>query len=51
MFIIEFANNDNVFIFINISFFYINKDIYSRINLNFNIINYITIRKRFNIIK
>ena len=33
------------------SFFYINKDFYFRISFNFNIINYVIIRKRFNIIK
>ena len=33
------------------SLFYINKDFYFYINFNFNIINYIIIRKHFNIIK
>ena len=33
------------------SLFYINKDFHFYINFNFNIINYIIIRKRFNIIK
>ena len=33
------------------SLFYINKDFYFYINFNFNIINYIIIRKRFNVIK
>ena len=31
--------------------FYINKGFYSRISFNFNIINYVIIRKRFNVIK
>ena len=31
--------------------FYTNKEFYFYINFNFNIINYIIIRKRFNIIK
>ena len=33
------------------SLFYINKDFYFYINFNFNIINYVIIRKRFNVIK
>ena len=33
------------------SFFYINKGFYFYISFNFNIINYIIIRKRFNVIK
>ena len=33
------------------SFFYINKGFYFRISFNFNIINYVIIRKRFNVIK
>ena len=33
------------------SLFYINKDFYFYINFNFNIINYVIIRKCFNIIK
>ena len=48
---IEFADNNNVLIFINVSLFYINKGFYFYISFNFNIINYIIIRKRFNIIK
>ena len=48
---IEFANNNNVLIFTNISFFYINKEFHSRINFNLNTIDYIITRKRFNVIK
>ena len=33
------------------SLFYANKGFYFRINFNFDIINYVIIRKRFNIIK
>ena len=44
-------NNNNVLIFINISSFYINKGFYFCISFNFDIINYIITRKRFNIIK
>ena len=32
-------------------FFYINKDFHSRISFNFNIIDYVIIRKRLNVIK
>ena len=31
--------------------FYTNKDFHFYINFNFNIINYVIIRKRFNVIK
>ena len=48
---IEFANNNNILIFINVSLFYANKDFHFYISFNFDIINYIIIRKRFNIIK
>ena len=51
MFIIEFANNNNVLTFTNISLFYINKDFHFYISFNFNIINYVITRKRFNAIK
>ena len=44
-------NNNNVLIFINVSLFYVNKDFHFYINFNFNIINYVIIRKRFNVIK
>ena len=33
------------------SLFYANKDFHFYINFNFNIINYVIIRKRFNVIK
>ena len=48
---IEFIDNNDVLIFINISPFYTNKDFNFYINFNFNIINYVIIRKRFNVIK
>ena len=48
---IEFANNNNVLIFINVSSFYVNKGFYFHMSFNFNIINYVIIRKRFVIIK
>ena len=44
-------NNNNILVFINMSFFYVNKDFYFRINFNLDIINYVIIRKRFNVIK
>ena len=44
-------NNNNVSIFINVLFFYANKDFHFYINFNFNIINYVITRKRFNVIK
>ena len=51
MLIIEFANNNNVLIFINMSLFYTNKGFHLYISFNFNIINYVIIQKRLNIIK
>ena len=48
---IEFANNNNVLIFINVSLFYINKGFHFRISFNFDIINYVIIRKRFDVVK
>ena len=48
---IEFADNNNVLIFINVSLFYINKGFHSYMSFNFNIINYVITRKRFNAIK
>ena len=51
MLIIEFANNNNVSTFISVLFFYTNKGFYSRISFNFDIIDYVIIRKRFNVIK
>ena len=49
--IIEFANNNNVSTFINVSFFYANKGFHSRISFGFNIIDYVIIRKRLNAAK
>ena len=51
MFMIEFINNNNVSTFTNISFFYANKGFHFRISFNFNIIDYIITRKRFDAIK
>ena len=48
---IEFANNNNVSVFINVSPFYANKGFYLYMNFNFNIIDYAITRKRFNVIK
>ena len=48
---IEFADNNNVFIFTNVSFFYANKEFHFRMNFNLNIIDYVIIRKRFNVSK
>ena len=35
----------------SVSLFYINKDFHFYISFNFDIINYVIIRKRFNVIK
>ena len=51
MLIIEFADNNNVSTFINVLFFYANKEFHSRMNFSSNIIDYVITRKRFNIIK
>ena len=51
MLIVEFANNNNVLTFINMLLFYANKEIHSRISFNFNIIDYIIIRKRLDAAK
>ena len=48
---IEFINNNNVSTFTNVSLFYANKEFHFRINFNFDMTNYIIIRKRFDIIK
>ena len=48
---IEFANNNDVLIFINVSPFYANKEFHFRINFNFVLINYNITHKRFNAIK
>ena len=47
----EFVNNNNVFAFINVSPFYVNKEFHFRISFNLNIIDYIITRKRFDVIK
>ena len=51
MLIIEFINNNNVSTFINVLFFYANKEFHSRMSFNFNIIDYVISRKRFDVIK
>ena len=51
LFIVEFADNNNVSTFINVLFFYANKGFHSRISFNFNIIDYVITRKRLNVIK
>ena len=48
---IEFINNNNVSFFTSVSLFYANKEFHSRISFNFDIIDYIIIRKRLNAIK
>ena len=51
MLIIEFTNNNYVSTFINVLFFYINKGFHSRISFNRDIIDYVIIRKRLNVVK
>ena len=51
MLIAEFADNNNVLTFINVLFFYAKKGFHSRISFNFNIIDYVIIRKRLDVIK
>ena len=51
MFIIEFINNNNVLTFIDLLFFYANKEFHYRISFNFDIIDYVIIRKRLDVIK
>ena len=51
MLITEFANNNIVFLNIDLSFFYINKSFNSRIFYNFDNIEYIIVREKFKIIK
>ncbi len=43
---IEFVNNNALFLIIFIIFFFINKSFHSRISFNFNIIKYKSIRER-----
>ena len=42
----KFNDNNNVFSFISMSFFYMNKDFHSRISFSLNISNYDSIRER-----
>ena len=51
MFIIEFINNNDVLIFMNVLSFYTNKEFHFYINFNSDLINYNIIRKRLNAIK
>ena len=46
---IEFANNNNILLIIDILFFYINKNFNLRINFSLDFIDYNNIYKRFNI--
>ena len=48
---IEFTNNNVLFSIINLFSFFINKDFYSKISFNSDIIKYKIIRKRLNAIK
>ena len=48
---IEFANNNDVSTFTNVSLFYANKEFHSYMNFNFDIIDYVIIRKRFDAVK
>ena len=51
LFIAEFANNNNVLTFIDVSFFYANKEFNPRMSFSPDIINYVIIRKRFDAAK
>ena len=51
LFIIEFANNNNVSTFINVSLFYINKEFYPRMSFSSDIIDYVITQKRLDVIK
>ena len=51
MLIAEFADNNNVSTFTNVSPFYANKEFHFHINFNFNIIDYVITRKRLDVIK
>ena len=48
---IEFINNNNVLVFISVSLFYANKGFHFHMSFNFDIIDYVIIRKRFDIVK
>ena len=51
MFIAEFINNNNVSTLISILLFHANKEFHFNINFDSNIIDYVIIRKRLNIVK
>ena len=51
MFIIEFANNNKIFLIIDMFLFFVNKDFNFRIIINFDKILYEITRKRFLIVK
>ena len=46
MFLTKFSDNNNVFSFTSMSFFYINKDFHSRMSFSSNISNYDSTRER-----
>ena len=48
---IEFINNNNVFAFTNVSLFYANKGFHPRMSFNSDIIDYVIICKRFDVLK
>ena len=48
---IEFANNNNISVFISVSPFYANKEFHPYMSFNSDITDYVIIRKRFNAIK
>ena len=51
LFIVKFTNNNNVLTFISVLFFYANKGFYSRMSFNFDIVDYVIIRKRLDVAK
>ena len=51
MFIAEFADSNNILTFINVLFFYANKEFHFYISFKSNIIDYVIIRKRLNAAK
>ena len=51
IFMIEFADNNNVFAFMSVSPFYANKGFHSRMSFNSDTIDYVIIRKRFDVLK
>ena len=48
---IEFANNNSVSAFTNVSLFYANKEFHSRMSFSFDIIDYAITRKRLDATK